>query len=487
VKARYLIAALLLVSCRKHAPGVESVRVHTTAVKRTLSATFHGINYVAFWDKHQGSLQSKEALSRTAIRMVRFPGGDPGNFYDWRCPYYAESEAEPCPPRPVAGSTSSSSPMDVWSYAHDLGGKVLFQTNTRGGQKRHPSGASSAQSAGDWAADAKARGMAAEFEIGNEDDVHMRSKRDATFQSYLRTFDAQARAIHAASPGTRVFGPAGTNQYYWWALDSLGMFLEATGNKRGSGQADGVSLHFYLGSRWEDSIDVAQAWLRPDGPWAFIHRTVAANDSRALPVYISEWHVGPSEPAFNTSMANALLTADLIGAFAESGVAGHQYFAMHGVDLSPFSFGLLYGANDTRPPETPTPTYYAFTLWAAMGDRVLGLEQSSDARTELSSYATSKADGSVQVLSINKASRSTRVKLSLDGVSKGSRGVTISVLSPKGDRTSRDVLLNGVQNPPVAALPPPRSALARDAQLDYDVPASSIALVTLLPPGAPPR
>jgi hypothetical protein len=460
--------------------------VHTSEVKNTLSSTFHGINYVAFWDKQQGSTGSKEALSRAAIRRIRFPGGDPGNFYDWRCPYYAESEADPCPASPLASSSSSTSALDVWSYAQALGGSVLFQTNTRGGQKRHPPGANSAESAGAWAAEAKARGMAADFEIGNEDDVHMRKKGDAAFQSYLRTFDAHARAIHAANPGARVFGPAGTNQYYWWALDSLGMFLRAAGNKQGSGQADGVSLHFYVGSRWEDSVDVAQVWKRKNGPWAFIRRTLAENDSRMLPVFISEWHIGPSEAAFNTSMANALLSADLIGAFAESGVAGHQYFATHGVDLNPYSFGLLYGAGDTRPPDTPTPTYYAFTLWAAMGERVLGLTQSSDASNELSSYATRKADGSVQVLSINKAARATRVGFSVPGLGAGARQVAVSVLSPKGDRTSRDVTLNGVDNPKVDALPAPRVITTREERFEFVVPASSILLLSFSAGGGSP-
>ena len=178
-------------------------------------------------------------------------------------------------------------------------------------------------------------------------------------------------------------------------------------------------------------------------------------------------------------MANALLSADLIGAFAESGVAGHQYFAMHGIDLSPYSFGLLYGANDTRAPDTPTPTYYALTLWAAMGERVLRVEQSADARTGLSSYATSKADGSVQVLSINKAAQSTRVALSLAGLRAAPRQVSISVLSPKGDRASRDVTLNGVDNPQVDALPPPRVTTTSQPKFEYAVPAYSIVLVSL--------
>jgi hypothetical protein len=460
----------------------EAVRVSVLEVRRTLAPNFHGINYVAFWDEKQGSPASRAALARTPIRLIRFPGGDPGNFYDWRCPYYTESAEDPCPASPSKESSSSTSPEEVWDYARALGGSLLFQTNTRGGWKRRATGAMAAnslESVGAWAASVKARGMLADFEIGNEDDLHMRHEGDPVFDSYLRVFDGQARAIHVANPQARVFGPAGTNQYYWWGLGSLVRFLRSAGNRRGSGQADGVSLHFYAGSTWEDSIGVAQAWQKRDGAWAYIRRTITANDSRPLPVYISEWHLGPSEPSFNTSMANALLTADMIGAFAESGVAGHQYFATHGVDLSPFSFGLLYGVNDSRPPDTPTPTYYAFTLWASMGERVLTLKQSSDAARELSTYATKKADGSLQVMSINKSTREKRVALNLEGLGHEPRALRISLLSPTTDRTSRDVRLNGVLNPAVDALPPPRAAGMRGAKFDYRVPASSIALLEI--------
>ena len=50
--------------------------------------------------------------------------------------------------------------------------------------------------------------------------------------------------MHAVDLDVQVYGPAGTNEHYWWALDSLGMFLKQTGNKSGTGEVDGMSLHY---------------------------------------------------------------------------------------------------------------------------------------------------------------------------------------------------------------------------------------------------
>ena len=85
---------------------------------------------------------------------------------------------------------------------------------------------------------------------------------DPLFQPYITAFNAQAQAMHQADPAVKVIGPAGTNEWQWWNRDSLGMFLKATGNKGGSGQVDGVSLHFYTGKSWYDS----RAWRRAGSP-----------------------------------------------------------------------------------------------------------------------------------------------------------------------------------------------------------------------------
>ena len=60
--------------------------------------------------------------------------------------------------------------------------------------------------------------------------------------------------------------------------------------------------------------------------------TSPANDTRQLPVDISEWNLGDSDngTGFNQTVGHALVYADMIGAFAQSGVAEEDYFDLHG-------------------------------------------------------------------------------------------------------------------------------------------------------------
>ncbi len=457
-----------------------TLTVQASTVRRTLPPTFHGINYVAFWDLAQGSAASNSALSKTNIKMIRFPGGDPGDWYDWQCPYYTDQQSPNCPSSPVSTSWSMTSPLGLWQYASKLGGSVLFQTNYEGNVPNPPGknyAVNSPENAAAWASYAKAQGMRASFEIGNEDDIHMTSRHDANFQPYIAAFNAQARAIHAVDRTFKVFGPTGTNEWFWWGLDSLGMFLAQTGDRTGTGQVDGVSLHFYSGSDWDSSVDRPQYWERSDGPWNYIKNTLAAHDTRALPVYISEWHLGPAGAWFNASMANALITTDMIGAFAESGVAGHQYFTIHNVDTDPYSFGLLHSTNESRAADSPTPTYYGMVLWGQMGDQVLGLTQSADPARGVSHYATKKSDGSVQVLSINKSGAAETVAVSFTGFNPTGRDVRVHTLNPVGDRGSRDVRYNGVTNPRPDALPAAAQQRVSGASFSHVLAANSISML----------
>ena len=64
-------------------PAIDRVIVDPTNVKRSIPATFFGVNYVAFWEPAEGSAAAARALAQTPIRVVRFPGGDPGDKLSW--------------------------------------------------------------------------------------------------------------------------------------------------------------------------------------------------------------------------------------------------------------------------------------------------------------------------------------------------------------------------------------------------------------------
>ena len=377
-------------------PPIDSISVNAGIVERVIPTNFFGINYVGFWDSAQGSQASANALRQTPIRSVRFAGGDPGDWYDWQEPYYPTTVLS-------SSSTSSTSPLQVADWAKQFGATLMFQTNYQGHLPDPPGrsySVNSPQNQAAWVSYDQAHGIDARMEVGNEEDIPMRTFHDRDFEPYITAFNAQASAMHAVDPNVQVYGPAGTNEYYWRGLDSLGMFLKQTGNKTGTGEVDGVSLHFYRGGGWNDLKGTAQTWDCSGCDWPFIARELATYDTRHLPVDISEWNLGDSDTGtgFNQTVGHALVYADLLGAFAQSGVAEEDYFDLHVAR----SYGLLYGSGEARPVDTPTPTYYATALWGHMGADILPLTQTDNASTTVSAYATRKSDGSVQVLAINK-------------------------------------------------------------------------------------
>jgi MYXO-CTERM domain-containing protein len=464
-------AAPLLFIVARSASADDAIAIDATKVTQHLADTFHGVNYAAFWDASQGSATSAAALALTATRVVRFPGGDPGDWYDWQCPYYT-SGTPACPAAPTSASWSSTSTADLFQWAKPFGGILYLQTNYQGNSLPNPPSqtyaVNSPENAAAWATWTQKQGIPALFEIGNEEDINMKQADDAVFQPYITAFDAQARAIHGASAATTVIGPAGTNEYYWWALDSLGMFLKAEGNKNGTGQVDAVSLHFYSGTAWSDSMGIPQAWAASGGPWEFIQQTISANDSRKLPVYISEWNLGNASGAVNTSVGHALLIADMIGAFADAGVAGHEYFDVHCASAcDPNSWGLLYGGGDGAPLDTPTINLYAMALWRVMGTQMLSLTQSADPASAVSAHATTRGDGSVQVMAINKTASSQPLAITLTGYTQKG-GVSEYLLASAGDETSTMASYNGSPNPSAgAALPGPKTSAFSGTTYSY--------------------
>jgi hypothetical protein len=459
----------------------DAIVVDATHPVRTLPTTFHGVNYVGFWDAAQGSAASAKALAATAIRVVRFAGGDPGDFYDWQCPYYTDKAVPACPTSPVSTSWSKTSPQDLWNWAKPFGGIPYFQTNYQGNVPNPPNQtytANSPENAAAWARWAKQQAIPALFEIGNEEDIKVTQIRDPIFQPYITAFDAQAKAIHAVDPNIPVIGPAATNEYQWWNRDSLGMFLKAAGNKSGSGTVDGVSVHFYKGTAWQDTMTIPQYWSKKGGPWEFIQQTIQSNDTRPLPVYVSEWHLGASTGAMNSSTGTALITADMIGVFADSGLAGYHYFGIHGAHDGNPNYGLFYGAGESKPADTPTATAYALVLWKAMGDRVLPLTQSADPSTTVSAHATTRGDGSVQVMAINKTASTQPLAITWTGYLPSARGVDQYVVASIGDTTSPDVTYNGQKNPDITqALPAPKNAPTAGTAFGYMLPPYAAAVL----------
>jgi hypothetical protein len=452
----------------------ETLTIDTTTVRNVIVGPALGVNYVAFWDPIQGSVASREAMRNAGIEIVRFPGGAPGDWYDWADPY--------------AGGWSSTSTMDLWNYAQGIGPDcvLLLQTNPTtnelgNGQPNNPSG----EHVADWVTYCANNDIAVPYwDIGNEQDIELVDDYEwETYQWYLDIAGEQMAAMHAADPSIKVMGNVGTNTWYWWGLHSLDMFLQVHGNIYGTGLVDNVCVHCYdcpSRSRWPDVIANAQNW---QGRMDFINSTIEANDTRDLDVFITETSgaLGPGSPGNMASlMARALGDADWIGALRDSGVEGITLFGcIHNVSRN---WGLLYGDGERGPSggaDSPTPGYYVLPIWTKVGKTIVQVNGLVDPATTMSAYAGTKPD-SAQVVLINKTGSARSVQAGFTGFSPDGKTVAIYELRPSSGSTSNtSAYYNGVLMPDPAATSLPDPALDTCVGTTYttSVPAYSIVML----------
>jgi hypothetical protein len=439
----------------------------------TLSPDFAGTNYEAFpgWGADVSfSAFQRQAFSAAGVQLMRYPGGEPGNWTDLLMTGRCKDGS--------AANWNAPAVAALWDFARAAGVHALMlQTNPTPQSCRDRAHDGSGARAAQLAKHAAAHGVRAIYEVGNEPDLRAswfseHGGRDA----YIARFIEHANAIHAAVPGAEVYGPAlcglGANCTFPTSWDSgwLDAFLAATGDKArgaGRGSVDGVSLHVYWHPEWGLS-DLAEAGIGKYGfalYWAntlmpYLRAAIAKRDSRQLPIAISEISLGngvPNDPAPKQNMFSVLATLDTIGAFASSGVRSFQWFDANAA--GPADFGMI-AQSATR------PTFYAFAAWSRMGKRVLALRCDANP-VDFAAYASAKAGGSVQVLLINKTDSAHEVVLTFAGFSPRGKPIAIHRAGPRGDAPSdlaTTVIYNGQPNPAPNALPEPtRATIERDA------------------------
>lgn len=439
------------------------VTVDPKRVLYEVSPGAHGTNLVALWNDTSDSPGAVRAFSQMGLGLVRFPGGVPAQWYDWKAP--------------LATGWTELTPERAWRLARAGGARMVFQTNTAnsGGGVNESTGMpykfdNSASHQAEWVSYCRSNRIGVAFwEIGNEPEMdapeRLRKDQAAVYAWYNEVFEAQARAIKALDPQARVLGPASTNTWYWWHEGNLARFLEAHGNRRGSGLVDAVSLHWYPGGgdgAWESKRGEAQGWA---DAMKFVRAVIEQHDSRGLPVYVTEWNWGAGDK--NTSsgrLSNALGCADCVGMFLRTGVAGHTHFCLQKIDRG---WGVLAMKQDARPADQASPTYFALALAAKLHGRILDVTSDADAKNVLSVYGSQEKDGTVRVMLINKSGDPVDAALSLAGDAPvpGIRSEVHveTLLGIDGDIEDEDVIFNGVRSPDPARddLPKPRVEPAR--------------------------
>jgi hypothetical protein len=415
------------------------VTVNPDSIIHTLSTTYHGVNYVAFWDDVQGSNASRDALRRAGVQIIRFPGGVPGNWWDWA----------------IATQLTSTTTASLWTFAKAVGAKLLLQTNWKVNTVNNQGAKSDStgQHQADWIQWCKTNNVDAPFwEIGNEPELELNVNKaldwdTAAMRPYFDSYNQQVAVMQAQHPDKIIMGPA-TCGGMWYEENILPMFLAECD----TANTDAISVHFYPDSTgvrgWNTFRSAAQGW---DTLMQFIRRYTNK------PVYITEWNAlggamynvdssahNPNDP--NGTVGAALANADVIGAFARSGVAGHAMFgAIHRIH---YNWGILgISATDGPGLDKPSPTYFILPIWTAMGNQVLPVTNTADSKTVLSAWAHKKSDGSVQVMLINKGAQRTDTVAFRNHNPVGVRLRVFELRPVISGYADRNTLYNGQTNP----------------------------------------
>jgi hypothetical protein len=467
------------------------VSITVGASSCALAPDFAGTNYEAFagWgaDVSMNAFQ-KQAFQASGMQMFRYPGGEPAEWTDLLMTGACTDGS--------AANWGSPPYTSLWTFAQSAGlYSLMLQTNPTTqycvtGALQDASGTHAAALATDAASD----GVRAVFEVGNEPDIagsYFGAMADGQ-SAYIAKFIEHANAIHGVAPGAEVYGPVvcglGGNCSFPTSWDSgwLDAFLSQTGNQAtgtGKGSADGVSFHVYWHPEWGYS-DLTQANIDKYGfayYWAqtvmpYVRGIIAKHDTRDLPIVVSEISVGngiANDTTQTQNMFSVLETLDVIGAFAASGLRSFQWFDANAAGPSDFWMITTSAAR---------PIFYAFAAWSTMGSQVLDVTSTANPH-DVATYATAKADGSVQVLLINKTNSAHDITLAFAGFTPVAKSLAVISVGPAtaGSDLSTSVLYNGAEDPAPGALPAPANSTNSDASPSYSLPAYSLAVLAFGP------
>jgi len=205
----------------------------------------------------------------------------------------------------------------------------------------------------------------------------------------------------------------------------------------------------------------------------------AALDAEGLadiPVAVTEynmvaWHDADTDALMSRAL-NLFYLTDSIGEMAVSGVEMAAQWDMYGV---PVSSGANYGMvhQDTA---QVLPAFYSLRLWSLMGDTLVPVAVSDD----LTAFASTSADGGVQILVMNTTSSAQTVTLRVDGIDGDHR-----LLEDRADADSlrsKVVRYNGAEAPTVLDIDPAPIDLGIVGDtFDHTFPAVSVTVLRLEP------
>ena len=426
------------------APIAVKVLIDENKVLNETDELYHGTNFVSLWNNVGNSPETTKALAQSNLKLLRFPGGCPAEWYDWQLlkpPGYTNWTHE------QAWDLAKATGMQM-VYQTNIAGDALHTDKKTGEQWRFNS--SGEHQAGWLKAAAEKQIKVAFWEIGNEPemDAPAQAKKgsDAIMRWYNAKFEEQVRAIQKVDPKARTMAGALTNMYQWWAERNLEKLLVAHGNKKGTGLIDAISLHWYLGGEkggWAKTRAYPQQWYKG---MTYINGAIQTYDTRDLPVYITEWNFGGGmDNVSATRLDCALGNADVVGMFLKTGIKGHTHFCLHGAFKN---WGMLYMKGAGKEGSEAAPSYFSLALAARLWGKVVEAKGDVDEAQVLSVYAAQDASNTMNVMLINKSEKPAHVALAFANLKTAGKDALVYRLeSASGEVSDTGVIYNGVTNP----------------------------------------
>ena len=456
---------------------VNSVISDDTHTIRTVPKTFHGMNDGFFYDGYYNRPDTNLALSQ-----LNYFTGIPvsGVLMDW---YLALD--------PAANGRNFASyqlpvnpglPENVFDASKKSGARqVLWGLNetTNNGNDNSPAGyAAIAKYLKDHGVDVMG------FQEGNEPECAGCGTNISKAQ-YLQGYENAVAGVRTVYPSIPVFGPATFNYGPggWNDGDWVADFLKAEGNIHGKGIAAGVSFHYY-----NKSPTLSVAFAQDVGQaTADVRNLAEANDSRDLDLIISEFganNAGNPVAASGAFMATAMNLAAGVREVALQGLSGYQYFGVHGI-RNPYAsggggWGLLTNDNDGSV-NLASPAYYAFRMTTLMGQRLHPTLQGIAGNGTLVTYGTSRADGSQQIMAINKSGGVLKMGFGFKGFDPSGGPVYIHTLVG-ASLSAETAVYNGKSMPAPSSLPAPSVDCVRTGTFAYELAPFSITVLDFVGP-----
>jgi len=252
-----------------------------------------------------------------------------------------------------------------------------------------------------------ASGIAA-FDVGNEpDESDFTSYRPAgwnesRYQADLINF---LNVLGAAAPGASFAGPAvgGTGWLPTSATSAFNALLSAT-----SGRLAYVTAHRYIANGEAPPADPTGTLLQASNSSAIAANYTATQASAAshggLPVRINETNTfyNGGLAGVSNAMASALWVADVLGSYAEAGIAGVNFHGAASGPYTPFTMTASAGGITVE----AEPVYYGMMLFAQFiqnGASLIPSPASGVSANLASVYASRDSAGALRVLVINKS------------------------------------------------------------------------------------